>query len=261
MKGTYDSALTTKHAIAPTLDIRTPAIDGPRMRERLNWVELSARPAPIWSRLTNDGIESASVTPTTIDRTMIIHGLTVPVMSRTTMAVGQSIWIDWNSAITRRRSERSASAPPASVSSHTGAFIANESRPIRNEDAPSVSSSHGSATCWAQVPMLESRLANQKVPNRRVARRLSDSRKVLIMRRESYATAAGTRHLMITTLMASFTIRHETAAYARIASVCDQGRGMSPGTPTRVRIVPTSTSAASATMRALPGIVDQNARR
>src|ERR1039458_6906257 len=81
MKGTYDTALTTKHAIAPTLDISTPAIDGPRMRERLNWVELSARPAPIWSCLTiegtidwNDGIESASVMPTTTERTMIIHG-------------------------------------------------------------------------------------------------------------------------------------------------------------------------------------------
>ena len=44
MNGTYDAALTTKHAIAPTLDISTPAIDGPRMRERLNCVELSARP-------------------------------------------------------------------------------------------------------------------------------------------------------------------------------------------------------------------------
>ena len=65
-----------------------------------------------------------------------------------------------------------------SVSSHTGAFMANESRPMRNDDAPSVSSSHGSATCCAQVPMLESRLANQKVPKRRVASRRSESRKV-----------------------------------------------------------------------------------
>jgi hypothetical protein len=128
----------------------------------------------------NDGIESASVTPTTTESTMIIHGFTAPVTSRITIAVGQSIWIDWNVAITTRRSRRSASTPPASVSSNTGAFIANESSPIRNDDAPSVSRSHGSATCWAQVPMLESRLANQKVPNRRVASRASDSRKVLI---------------------------------------------------------------------------------
>ena len=189
MNGTYDSALVTKHAITPTLDIRTPASDGPRIRDRLNCVELSASPVPICSRGTidgtmdeNDGIESASVTPTTTESTMIIHGFTMPVMSRITIAVGQSIWIDWNSAITRRRSVRSASAPPASVSSSTGAFIANESRPIRNEDAPRVSNSQGSATCCAHVPMLESRLANQKVPNRRVASRLSEPRKVLITR-------------------------------------------------------------------------------
>ena len=81
MKGMYDAALTTKQAIAPKPAMRTPAIDGPRMRERLNWVELSARPRPICGRVTsdgtidwNDGIESASVTPTTTESTMIIHG-------------------------------------------------------------------------------------------------------------------------------------------------------------------------------------------
>ena len=88
--------------------------------------------------------------------------------------------MDWKIAITRRRSDRSARTPPTRVSNQTGAFDANESSPIKNDDAPRVSSSHGSATCWAQVPMLESRLANQKVPKRRVASRLSDSRKLLI---------------------------------------------------------------------------------
>ena len=92
----------------------------------------------------------------------------------------QGIGIDWNSVITLRRSARSASARPTSVSSHTGAFIANEPSPIRNDDAPSVSSRQGSATCWAHVPMLESRLANQNVPKRRVASSPSDSRNVLI---------------------------------------------------------------------------------
>src|SRR5579862_4291929 len=82
--------------------------------------------------------------------------------------------------MTVRRSDRSASAPPASVSKSTGAFIANESRPIRNDDAPSVSRSHGSATCCAHVPMLDKRLANQNVPNRRVPRRRSEARNVVI---------------------------------------------------------------------------------
>src|SRR5713101_7724747 len=174
--------------MTPTLDMSTPAMAGPRMRERLNCVELSARAGPICARGTmdgtidwNDGMESASVTPTTTESAMIIHGVTPPVISRITIAVGHSIWIDWKIVITRRRSERSASAPPTRVSSHTGAFMAKESRPIRNDDAPRVSSSHGSATCWAQVPMLESRLANQKVPKRRVASRRSDSPKVRIM--------------------------------------------------------------------------------
>ena len=35
---------------------------------------------------------------------MIIHGWIRPVTSSTTIAVGHSIWIDWNSVITRRRS-------------------------------------------------------------------------------------------------------------------------------------------------------------
>lgn len=61
-----------------------------------------------------------------------------------------------------------ASTPPTSVSSHTGAPSANASRPIRNEEAPRLSSNQGCATCWVQVPMLASRLAKQNVPKRRV---------------------------------------------------------------------------------------------
>ena len=78
--------------------------------------------------------------------------------------------------MTRRRSARSASTPPTSVSSNTGALIANASSPIRNDDAPRLSSSHGSATCCAQVPMFDSRLANQNVPKRRVRSSANDRR-------------------------------------------------------------------------------------
>ena len=67
--------------------------------------------------------------------------------------------------------------------------------------------------------------------------------------------------MIMTTFMASFTTRHATIAYKRIASVCGQGKGMSPGKPTRVRLVPTSGSTIRAAIRALLGIVDQNARR
>jgi hypothetical protein len=63
---------------------------------------------------------------------------------------------------------------------HTGASIANESSPIKKGEAPSVRSSQGSATCWAHVPILERRLANQNVPNRLVASRRSESRKVWV---------------------------------------------------------------------------------
>jgi hypothetical protein len=54
------------------------------------------------------------------------------------------------------------------------------SKPIRYDDAPRLSSSHGSATCCAQVPIFERRLAKQKLPKRRVRRRLRESLKVLI---------------------------------------------------------------------------------
>src|SRR5450432_1901246 len=81
MNGMYDAALSTKQATTPTLDMSTPAIDGPRMRERLNCVELSAMPCSISSCATidgtidwNDGIESASVIPTTSESTMMIQG-------------------------------------------------------------------------------------------------------------------------------------------------------------------------------------------
>jgi hypothetical protein len=52
---------------------------------------------------------------------MIIHGRIVPATISTTMAVGHSIWIDWKTVMTWRLSDRSASAPPASVRSQTGA--------------------------------------------------------------------------------------------------------------------------------------------
>jgi hypothetical protein len=111
---------------------------------------------------------------------MIIHGWIVPTIISMTIAVGHSIWIDWKTVMTWRRSDRSASAPPAKVRSHTGAFIANESSPIRNDDAPRVSNSQGSATCCAHVPILDNKLANQNVPKRRVPNKLKDARNVLI---------------------------------------------------------------------------------
>ena len=42
-------------------------------------------------------------------------------------------------------------------------------------DAPRLSNNHGCATCWTQVPMLDSRLANQNVAKRRVRNSPMDS--------------------------------------------------------------------------------------
>ena len=42
-----DAALTMKHAVTPAAAISPPAAAGPRMRDRLNCVELSASPVPI----------------------------------------------------------------------------------------------------------------------------------------------------------------------------------------------------------------------
>ncbi len=41
----------------------------------------------------NDGIESASVTPTITERAMIIHGRARWVMRSTTITIGHNIWI------------------------------------------------------------------------------------------------------------------------------------------------------------------------
>src|SRR5579862_4050853 len=79
--------------------------------------------------------------------------------------------------------------------------------------------------------------------------------------RRRYAAAVGTRHLIIATFTASFTTRHETIAKPKIESVCHHGNGISPGRPTCVRMVPVAASAASAAIRALLGIVEQNHRR
>ncbi len=90
-----------KHPIAPTVDIRIPAIAGPTIRETLNCVELSARPAGICSCATiegtieeNDGIDKASVIPTTSEVAMISQGRAIPASSNTTITTGHSIWTD-----------------------------------------------------------------------------------------------------------------------------------------------------------------------
>ena len=55
-----------------------------------------------------------------------------------------------------------------------GAPSAKVSSPTRKDDAPKLSISHGCAIFWAHVPILESKLAKQKVPNRRVSLKRSD---------------------------------------------------------------------------------------
>ena len=85
--------------MAPTVAIKIPAIAGPTILETLNCVELSASPAGICSWLTidgtieeNDGIESASVIPTTSESAMISHGWAIPLNSNATMTIGHNIW-------------------------------------------------------------------------------------------------------------------------------------------------------------------------
>lgn len=91
----------------------------------------------------NEGIDRASVMPTTSDSTLTIHGRTSPARRSPTISIEHSIWIDWKSVITRRRSARSASTPPTSVSTQSGALIANASSRTRN------ATPRGSATATA----------------------------------------------------------------------------------------------------------------
>ena len=101
MKGRYDTALATYQTMTPMLVMSTPARAGPRMRERLNWVELSASPEAIYlcSKIDgtidwNDGIDRASVMPMTSDNAITIQGCSACVRSSTTTGVGHNIWID-----------------------------------------------------------------------------------------------------------------------------------------------------------------------
>jgi hypothetical protein len=93
---------------------------------------------------------------------MTIHTWMWPVARSTTMRIGQTTWIPWKKSAVRRRSRRSAMIPPARMSSQMGASVMNESRPSRNGEFESRSTSHGSATCCIHVPVFESRLPNQR---------------------------------------------------------------------------------------------------
>lgn len=77
--------------------IKIPANAGPRMRDRLNCVALSASADAILSRGTidwNEGIDSASVTPIISESETTIQGRTASLSSSPTRSNGQSIWID-----------------------------------------------------------------------------------------------------------------------------------------------------------------------
>ncbi len=85
----------------PTVAMRIPAIAGPTILETLYCVEFSARPAGIWSWVTiegtmeeKEGMDSASVIPTTRDVAMIAQGCANPPNSIVTITTGQSICRD-----------------------------------------------------------------------------------------------------------------------------------------------------------------------
>ena len=73
-----------------------------------------------------------------------------------------------------------------------------------------------------------------------------------------FATAFGTRHLIMATFRESFKTSDTNMAYTNIAKVCHQGKGISPGRPTKVSTVPMTASAVRAIRKVLLGIVDQN---
>src|ERR1700753_593088 len=70
--------------------------------------------------------------------------------------------------MTKRRSRRSASTPPARMRSQMGAPAANESSPTRKAESLSLSTNQGSATCCIQLPMLDRRFPTQRMAKFRV---------------------------------------------------------------------------------------------
>ena len=89
--------------------------------------------------------------------------------------MGHNIWINWHIAITFLLSALSASKPPSSVSSNTGAPKAKASNPRMSGGAPKLSNTQGWATCWLQVPIFDKKLANQNVPKRLLFNNWTDS--------------------------------------------------------------------------------------
>ena len=100
MNGMYDAVLTAKHPTRPSVASSTPAIAGPEdaRQVELDRVEREAGRDRSGSTIDGtidwyDGIDSASVTPTTSASATTIHGAIQPVATSTTSASGHSIWM------------------------------------------------------------------------------------------------------------------------------------------------------------------------
>jgi hypothetical protein len=146
-----------------------PASDGPMMRLKLNWAELSAmafiRSSLPTRSVMNDcqaGPLKAIATPISSDSASRCQTVT---RLRTTSTASSSISASSTACVTnrtRRRLRWSATTPAGSDSSSTGSVWAKEIRPSRKAEPVSSSTSQPSAIVRIHEPILATSAPVQK---------------------------------------------------------------------------------------------------
>ncbi len=148
----------------------TPAATGPRMRDRLNWAELSATALPIAARGTivdttawNAGPASAVADPARNASTRTCQYSTTSVVVR--MASSAAMAAPASCAPTRilRRSMRSASTPAKTDRNSVGALATAPVRPSAPAESVSPRTSQPCAVPLIHEPMLPRNAAPRKV--------------------------------------------------------------------------------------------------
>ena len=162
MTATYDRPLRMKHHPSPTAATRTPATAGPSMRAAFTIDELSAialgRSSRVTISMTNDcrvGMSNAFTTPRPAAIAMTAGTVTRWATVRLPSSSASTIAEVCVASSTRRRSTRSAAAPPSGLSSSTGSCPENPTRPSSSAERASRYTSQAWATDCSQVPTSE----------------------------------------------------------------------------------------------------------
>ena len=115
---------------------------------------ITSRPATCESRLSRAGFEKALSEPIAIAHAITIAIERRPLLIARPSASTGSAARTWSSVSRRRRSRRSATAPPTSSRTRLGSMPAICTVPTHFALArSSPATSHGSITCWRPMPL------------------------------------------------------------------------------------------------------------